>query len=364
LRAAEFIADDVKDLHPYGLDEPGREVTLYTGDKSKTLQFGKALTNDATKVYARLKGTETVFTVAVDTAQKFAVQPNELRDPQILGFDAAAVSAISIPPIELRLDSNKLWNVTAPKPLPTDQERVKELLNQLSYLAATQFVADVATDLGRYGLVTPAATVSLHGQGTNVLAQLLVSAPAAEPGLRYVKRADEPFVYGVATSAMDWLPRSPIAFRKRQVAEFKPAEVTGLTIDKAGKTVTLAKDKEGKWSLVRPTEGVLDMDTLNQVLEALSTLEAREYVAESSSMANPEIKLAIKLGDKNLGVQVGPQAPNGDRPVAWSEPALLFTTAGYNLTPLLRDLVTAPAATPAPAPAPGTNAIPPAPKSP
>ncbi len=360
LRVAEFVGDDVKDLHPFQLDEPIREVTVFTGDKSKTLQFGKSPTNDAAKVYARLKGTDTVFTISADAAQKLAVQPNDLRDGRILSFDKSAVTGLSLPPMELVADSNKVWSLTAPKSMPVDQERVNNLLLKLHELSATQFVADVATDLAKYGLAAPASTLTLRGEGTNVLAQLLISPREPAQLIRYVKRADEPFVYGVANSALEWLPADALALRVRQVAGLKPSEITQVTREQGGKVATVAKDAEGKWSLVQPAEGVLDMDNLTQLLESMSHLEAREFVREGDSIQNPEIKIVLKAGEKSYTALISAQAENGDRQVAWSDPALVFVTPGYNLTAATRELISvpvaitgtnaAPATTPAPTP--------------
>jgi len=362
LRVAEFISDDAKDLHPYQLDEPVREITGYAGDKAKTVQFGKAPTNDATKVFARLKGTDTVFTVSADTAKKFAVQPNDLRDAQILAFEQAAVHSIQIARpsgnIELVRGTNDIWRITAPKELPADDSRISNLLGKLHDLTATQFTSDVTADLAQFGLATPAATITLRDDRTNTLAQLLVGQPIAKADLRQVKRADEPFIYGVPASGLDWLPASELALRHRLVAEFKTNDVTKITIEKTGKTTTVGKDKDGKWQLVSPAEGVLDLDSLNQMLQSVSRLEAAELIREGFTnpaefgLDKPEVKVTFAIGDKNYILQTGKAAANGEKYVFWSDPAFIFTIPGYALTSLTYELVTTPPPTP---PAAATN---------
>lgn len=353
LRVQEFVSDDAKDLHTYQLDEPVREVTAFTGDKSKTLQIGRSPTNDANQVYAKLRGMPTVFTLPAAAAKKFAIQPNDVRDPQIMAFKPDDVRSITVTrgseKIESARDTNNVWRITAPKPMPAEESVIKNMLAGFSGLTATQFVADVATDLAKYGLATPLATVTAQGEGTNILAQLLVDLPAASNEVRYVKRADEPFIYGVATNSLDWLPVNALAWRVRRVVELKVNDVTQITIEKpTGKTV-LARDKDGKWTMVEPAQGVLDNDGLNQLLESISQLTATTFIREGAEnlgefgLEPAAVTITLGVAGRTIIARLGKTTPAGEQYVAWSDPSLVFTVPGYSLTALTRDLVTVPA---------------------
>ena len=91
LRIQNFISDDPKDVHTYQLEEPEREITVWSGDSGKTLLIGHAATNDPNNVYAKGKNSDSIFTVAADQTKKFAVQVNDLRDTQVLTFTPADV---------------------------------------------------------------------------------------------------------------------------------------------------------------------------------------------------------------------------------------------------------------------------------
>src|SRR5882724_469739 len=86
LRVTDFVSEDPKDIHTYQLDEPEREVTVWAGESGKTLQIGRASTNDPGKVYAKLKSTDSIYAVPSASVQKLAVQANDLRDGQVLAF--------------------------------------------------------------------------------------------------------------------------------------------------------------------------------------------------------------------------------------------------------------------------------------
>jgi hypothetical protein len=304
LRIQDFVSEDPKDVHTYALDEPEREVTVFSGDTGKTLVLGQPLTNDASKVYAKLKASPSIFTVSADAAKKFNTQINDLRDRRVLVFDDEAVTGIEIlrgtDAIQLRSGTNG-WTLTAPVALAADDGAVRQFLRDLGELRATEFVADVAHDLDRYGLAVPAVTVSLLSGETNVLAQLLVGGLDAGSAIRFVKRADEPFVYGVETNALGRVPGQYGVFRARQVFDLKPDQVTKL---QSG-SVTVARDPDGKWKLVEPAQGVLDADKLQHVLAAFCQLHAESFgTGKTESLTGT--KLQAGIGDTTHWLVVTP----------------------------------------------------------
>lgn len=346
LRVQDFVSDDPQEVHSYQLDEPAREVTLFVGDKSQTLLLGRAPTNATGKVFAKLKGRDTIFTIYADTAKKFAVQPNDLRDAQIVTFAEKDVQTIEVQRgaeiLQVARQSNDVWQITAPATIAADADRVKEILTKCASLTATQFVADVAADLNQYGLATPSATVTLRGATTNVLAQLFVGSRDARKGLWHVKRGDEPFIYGVGAKDMAWVPAGLLALRDRQVAALKSNEITKVTIEKKDRRSVLARDKDGKWTMIEPAQGGLDHDSLNQLLEAAGQIRAEDFVTEK--IEQPDVKITFEVAGKCYALQIGKALPNGYKYVSWSDPALVFTMPEYALTAFTRNVVLAPPA--------------------
>src|ERR1035437_6455719 len=280
LRVSDFVSEDPKDIHTYQLDEPERELTVWTGESGKTLQIGRAPTNDPGKVYAKLKSTDSIYTVPAARVQKFAVQANDLRDAQVLVFSEGDVHGIEVlhgtDKVSL-VHTDATWRIAAPVAAAADDTAVQQLLRRLGGLSARQFTADVATDLDKYGLAEPLATVTLRRDGANLLAQLLVGALDASNTVRFVKRVDEPFVYGVETNITAWLPANWLALRARELVDLKPDQITKLTIEKKSGKVTLQRDADKKWKLVEPIQGVIDNDALQRLLDRFAALPAEAF---------------------------------------------------------------------------------------
>jgi len=366
LRVQDFVSEDPKDLHTYQLDEPEREITVWTGESGKTLLLGHAPTNDATKVYAKLKSADSIFTVPAATAQKFNVQANDLRDAHVLRFAEDAVHEIDVIRGTSKISlvrTGMAWSITEPVAVLAELSRADGLLNDLANLTATQFVADVATDLDKYGLAAPTATVSLMGTGTNVLAQLLVGAIDTSNAVRFVKRADEPFVYGVTTNIDEWLPPNYLSLRSRRLVDLTADGITQLSVEKkSGKTV-VERGADKKWHLVEPSQGVLDDDSLEHAVNEFAQLRAEDFVREGRDnlaeygLDQPDATITASVGDKQYAVAIG-KAKNTDyRYALWSDPPLVMTIWTGQANTLMKDIAKSPAPAPAASEA-STNAPP------
>jgi len=302
LRVTDFVSEDPKDIHPYQLDEPEREVTVWTGESGKTLQIGRASTNDPGKVYAKLKSIDSIYTVPFASVRKLAIQANDVRDAQVLAFSESDVHGIEVlhgmDKISfVRTDST--WSIAAPVVAVADDAAVEQLLRHLGGLSARQFTADVATDLDKYGLAAPLATVTLRGDGTNLLGQLLVGALDASNTVRFVKRVDEPFVYGVDTNIVGWLPTNYLALRARALVGLKADQITKLTIEKKPGKVTLQRDadKSGALPGMRPDQRL----RAYRAESAGAELRVRPHTDPGHEHAGRSIRQCYRLAIQRLG---------------------------------------------------------------
>jgi hypothetical protein len=362
LRVVDFESEDPKDLHTYGLHEPDREVTVWTGESGKTLLLGRTPPNDTSKVYAKLKSADTIFTVPAFITPRLAVQANDLRDAHVLTFAADEVHEIDLVRGGEKISimrTDATWHITAPVAVAADDPTVQQLLRHLDGLNVKQFAADVATDLDKYGLAAPTAAVILHGSRTNDLGQLLVGAEDASNAVRFVKRADEPFVYGVDTNIAGWLPANYLALRTRQLAELNVDQISRLTVAKQTGKVIVERNTDGKWHLIEPAQGVLDNDALQRLLDALAQLRAGEFFRDDHEnlveygLDQPEATITAAVDEKSYTLALGKLRGADRRYALWSDPALVFTIWELQANAFTTDIVTPAATAPAsPAPSP------------
>jgi len=354
LRVQDFVSEDAKDARTYQLDDPRSELTVWTGDKGQTLLIGRAPTNDAAKLCAKLKSADSIFTVPADGIKKLDLQVNDLRDTRVLTFNETDVRRIEVAAGADKVtltQTGHLWNISGAVPVAAEETVAQDLLRRLGEVTSTQFVADVATDLGKYGLTKPSMTVTLLGEGTNVVASLLVGATDAKTDTCYLKRGDEPYIYGVSSNATAWIPTTRLGYRSRRVAELKVDDVTRLTVEKPDGKLVLQRGADKKWKMVEPAQGVLNVDRLQQVLDVIGFLRAEEIVRENLEgpatygLDKPSHRFSVEAGAKTSVLQLGRAKDAIATFASWNDPALVFTLGSASVTTLTNSLVAVPVAT-------------------
>jgi hypothetical protein len=334
LRVQDFVSEDPKDAHTHQLDDPRHEVTLWTGDKGQTLLIGRIPTNDTAKVFAKLKSADSIFTLPADSVKKFDLQVNDLRDTHVLTVADTNVQTIAIARGADKITlsrSNRFWNVVGATLAPADDARVQDILRRLTELTTTQFVADVATDLGKYGLTTPMLAVTLQDAGTNALAQLFVGGVDPTGKTRYVKRGDERFIYGVPAGGVDKITATRGDYRSRRIAEIKMDQVTKLTIEQHGTRTVAERGADKKWKLIEPAQAPLNNDRLQQILDAVVFLQAEDIVRENLDNAaacgldKPMAKFTVATSTKTYALEIGAAKNTDVYYASWNDPALIFT---------------------------------------
>src|SRR5438876_2122725 len=177
-RIAQFVADDAGDLHPYGLTEPRGTVTIFTpedksagrtdssrGEQGQILQIGGVPEKQKDQVYVRFAPRKFVYTLPNKIETILSTKPNDLRDRHLVRFDQNQLDRITIDApgktktVLARKDQN--WTIINRNNRPANAAEARRLIELLAGEQVTNFVADVASDLPKYGLDKPQLTVTL-----------------------------------------------------------------------------------------------------------------------------------------------------------------------------------------------------------
>src|SRR5690349_431524 len=158
------------------------------------MKFGGLLT--AVIILAGLAGGVYWSNKAKEAADK---APPKDAAPKILTIPEPDFKAISLKKansdatIVQRLDANK-WQITAPKPLPADQDSVNSLISTLSNVTSDRLIEDKASDLAPYGLASPQLEVIVTKKDGKT-EDLLVGDDTPTGGGSFVKLKNDPRVF-------------------------------------------------------------------------------------------------------------------------------------------------------------------------
>ncbi len=328
-RVAKFITDDPRaDLSGYGLQPAELDVWLGRGSNfTAAVHAGKNLADQPALLYARREGWNAVVTAGKDAFAAWRGAVNDFRDPHLLALTApvAEIEVRGENHFTLQQRGPNDWTVAGEK-FSADAENVTNFLKLLTSLRVVEFVKDTATaaDLQGFGLATPARQIILRGTAgdtNSVLAELLFST--TDTNRLLVKRGDEDFIYALKLDDFARLPENGWEFRDRRLWSFTETNVAQVTLRQNGKTRTMIRTGDNKWSLGAGSQGMINPPAIEETLHRLGELTATGWVGHDVTAPekygfntnNLAITVELKTGEK-LGVDFGMELPRGQTVLA------------------------------------------------
>ena len=306
----DFVSDSKEDIINYGLDKPVFTISIGTTDNVQTLLLGHSLDE---MIYAKLEGESSIFLVHDMILRNLDLELNDLRDKQLLRFDA--IGTYGIEKIDMKSSDTNLvmektvqydWMIKAPKLILADRDTVREFVEKIKDLQIQQYIDDSGANFDKYGLADSPIEVSVFrriGEGETV--KFMIGNADENGGLCYVRRDGEDAVYTVPTENFyDIAKAGYLAFRDKLVMEFPKETAQKIVVNRDGKTLVCetAEDstmRRPKWNMISPASMEAELDSINQVVWNLSFLLADKIVtlsAENSAdygFDNPLLKASI-----------------------------------------------------------------------
>jgi hypothetical protein len=306
-----FVADDKANAATYGLADPRGIITLYTpaDPKGTELMIGASPAAPATTpapsaagiapppakeadtVYARLPARQSIYTVSKSIEDVLKTKPNDLRDRTFLRLNPDMVDRIKITPAAgtpFTLGrKDKVWTMLAPASGEAiDSAKPTQVMQQLGAATVTDFVADSAADLAKYGLDHPVLQVTFSSFASENTAEsnagekpvATVSFGRTEGPNVYARVEEEPFIVSVPVSVLESVPADPLMWQPLNIFEADPDKV-GLLEEKVKDRpdVVLTRPEKGEWTVTKGT-GPLNAGTVQSVVNTLSHLHAVRWV--------------------------------------------------------------------------------------
>jgi hypothetical protein len=366
-RIAQFVADDAGDLHPYGLAEPRGAVTIFTGgDKSaasgQILQIGGVTEKAKDQVYVRFTPRKFVYTLPNKIESILGTKPNDLRDRHLVRFDQNQLDRITIDApgknktVLARKDQN--WTIVNRNNRAANAAEARRLIDLLNGELVTNFVADVASDLPKYGLDKPQLTVTLSAFASENTAETTAGEhPLATIAFGkidgenvFARVGEEPFVVAVRRSMLDNVVFDPLSWQDLTIFGVKPEQIHKLSL-LTDREQTLIRGTNNQWQWVTGS-GPINVVNVQSLVNTLASLHATHWVANApaDAFAKPQLVITFTTSPDDKAehkLTVGASSPDGTAMARTDEHEGTFAISSPNLKMLRADLVQP--ATPLPA---------------
>jgi hypothetical protein len=305
-------------LADYGLEKPRLEVEFKSaeGKPSGKLLVGQKTTTGG-NLYAKRNDEPRVFLIAEYQESSLNKSTFDLRDKTVLAFKRDQLERIEVNTagkvVELA-KSGTDWKLAKPLSARADASVVEGLVGRLETAQAKSIVSEDAkpADLRKYGLDSPATSVTLHlGSARATLAL----GSEAEGDAVYARDVTKPVVVTIDKSVADDLKKSADDYRRKDIFEFRAYNAERIELTRNGQATAFERVKsteEGKadtWKRVAPAAADADREKVEKLLTALADLRAASFTDSraGTGLDAPALAVHVKFdeGKKEERVTLG-----------------------------------------------------------
>jgi hypothetical protein len=288
-----YVADNVKDLAPYGLAPPAITVELATtrpGGDHRVLDIGKPVPGHADRVYVRQGDQDDVVVVEARALTEVPPDAIPLRSKQVMDIDPAAVKRIEIttPAITFSLEKGRTgWDLTRPTKERADTASIQALLGKLDTLEARQFFKP--DRIRNSGLKPPRLTLKVWEKGGDEpTAEIAIGQRNLLAKTIFAQLPGDQVILDLPDELAELLPKNLLAFRDRTILSENPGAIQKLVISQQDRTIEIEPQQSGQpnqWRMRRPVDAPADAGTVTRALAVLTGLRAEQLISDSTADA-------------------------------------------------------------------------------
>lgn len=174
--------------------------------------------------------------------------------PKILTIPEDQIAQITVtrkgsPPVTLKKTDK--WQMTAPEPLPVDQDSVTSMVTTLSSLSADKLIEEKNTDWATFGLQAPQLEVVVTRRDGKATKLLLGDDTATGSGY-YARLDGDARLFTVGSFNKTALDKTAQDLRDKRLVIFDADKLTRVELTAKGQTVEFGKNSQNEWQIVKP----------------------------------------------------------------------------------------------------------------
>ncbi|PYL92933.1 MAG: hypothetical protein DME28_10190 [Verrucomicrobia bacterium] len=299
ISAKEMEADKNK-LADYGLANPKLRLKLIGPDTPPEIFFGKDAALEG-KMYVRFGNSKETFLASQSVKKAIDKKPEDFRDRKLTDLIMAQVVRVvlktSAGEMELQKKADH-WDILKPLHTRADDQKVSDLIAQVTTARIQQFVADDRGDLHPYGLAEPHGSLTLFAQNDKSAGRtdssrgeqgqtLQIGGPATagekEKDQVYVRFSPRGFVYTLPKKIEEILNSKPNDLRDRHLVRIDTKILDRLTIDAPGKGKTVLARKDENWTIASRNNTPANSDEVRRIIDRLQNEQVTKFVEDVAS---------------------------------------------------------------------------------
>src|SRR5438874_2528764 len=299
ISAKEMEADKNK-LADYGLANPKLRLKLIGPDTPPEIFFGKDAALEG-KMYVRFGNSKETFLANQSVKKAIDKKPEDFRDRKLTDLIMAQVVRVVLKTSAGEMELQKKgdhWDILKPFHTRADDQKVSDLIAQVTTARIQQFVADDRGDLHPYGLAEPHGSLTLFAQDDKSAGRtdssrgeqgqiLQIGGPATagekEKDQVYVRFSPRGFVYTLPKKIEEILNSRPNDLRDRHLVRIDTKILDRLTIDAPGKGKTVLARKDENWTIASRNNAPANSSEVRRLIDTLQNEQVTKFVEDVAS---------------------------------------------------------------------------------
>ena len=288
ISAKEMDADKSK-LADYGLAQPKVRLKL-SGEKAPPeILFGKEAALEG-KMYVRFANSKETFLVNQSVKKAIDKKPEDFRDRKLTDLIMAQVvrAVLKTPAGDMELQkTGDHWDIVRPLHTRADDQKVGDLIAQVTTARIQQFVADDKGDLHPYGLAEPRGSITLFTQddkpGAPGQTLQIGGVPEKEKDQVYVRFSPRGFVYTLPKKAEEMFNAKPDDLRDRHLVRVDTKFLDRITIDAPGRGKTVLARKDDNWTIASRNNVAANSSEVRRLIDLMQNEQVTKFVEDVAS---------------------------------------------------------------------------------
>ena len=254
-------------------------------------------------MYVRFADAKDVFIAPQTVRTDISKKPDEFRDRKLTDLTTAQVTRAALKSaageIELR-KKNEHWEIEKPLQARGDDQKIGDLLAQVTNARIQEFVAGDDGDLHAYGLSEPRGSITIYGADDKEGRTLQLGAVAEKiKDAIYVRYLPRKAVYALPKKTEEILTVRPNDLRDRHLVRIDTDNLDRLTIESAGQAKIVLARKDQAWSIASRNNQPANGDEVRRLLDTLNNEQVTRFVADTATelpkygLDQPQLRLTF-----------------------------------------------------------------------
>ena len=294
---AKEIVKDKSRLDEFGLSKAKLRLKLLGKDVPPEIVFGGDAAFEG-KMYVRFEDTNNVFLAGQSVRNDISKKPEEFRDKKLTDLTAAQLTRALLKTAAGEMELEKKadhWEIVKPLRARGDDQKIGDLLAQVTTARIQQFVAEDRGDLHPYGLAEPRGSITLFAadaksagrtdssRGEQGQMLQIGGVPEKETDQVYVRFAARNAVYTLPKKIEEVLGTKPADLRDRHLVRIDMDILDRITIDVTGKGKTVLARKAESWTIASRNNQPANAGEVNRLLDLLKNEQVTKFVEDVAS---------------------------------------------------------------------------------